>query len=306
MNQKLEKHAQKEMKKHRPRKQRRFTSFLAGMLVMIFTINSLIVPGAALSEDAACEAGQSPVRTENPAEVPPSAESDPETPIEAEPSEQQQNSAETMQDDLPDMPFKQQRLKAELGEETCVTADGCFPEGAELHAEPAEGVELKGQRVLLAVDVAILLPDVSAYEPQAGEVSVEIRSPEIEGEDSAVYYVPETGEPEKMDTTAETGSVSFDTQHFSVYAVAASLPGYVEEEGTVQNKDGTEFTWKRTRDKLLWIDGSGPMPEAGPWEGMYCEKIKIGEGITEIAPNAFKIYEDDYYKYNLTVDLPGT
>ena len=307
MDQKLKKNMQKKLKEHRQRK-RRLPSLVAGMLVVILTVNSLVVPGAALSESAARESGQSTVSTE-PAEVQPPAESNPASPIETGPSEQQQNSAETAQDDLPDPPnmsLGRQILQAELGNETCVIADGCFPEGAELRAEPAEDVELEGQRVLLAVDVTILLPDGSAYEPQGGEVSVEIRSPEIEAEDSNVYYIPETGKPEEMDTTAEKGSVSFDTRHFSVYAVAASLPGYVEKEGTVQNKDGTEFTWKKTRDKILWIEGSGPMPEAGPWEGMYCEKIVIGEGITEIAPNAFTIDEDDYYKYSLTVDLPGT
>ena len=143
-------------------------------------------------------------------------------------------------------------------------------------------------------------PEQSGQDTVSTEDSAEIQSP-------AESIVPEKQEvPAKAEPSAQK-QVPAETPRKNLRGSQnASLPGYIVEEGTLQNKDGTEFTWKKTRDDTLWIDGSGPMPAARPWENIHYEKIKIGEGITEIAPYAFRIDEDDYYKYNLTAELPGT
>lgn len=102
-----------------------------------------------------------------------------------------------------------------------ITLSGMIPEDAEVRAYPTT-VET-GLDVLCAYDITIFLPDGSVFEPGAGEVvNVSIRSPVLEEAVSGleVFHIPEEGEPAPVEAEVSEGTVSFDAEHFSVYAIA--------------------------------------------------------------------------------------
>ena len=112
------------------------------------------------------------------------------------------------------------------GDETVISVTGAIPTGAEIRAYPVT-IETE-QKVLCAYDITIYLSDGSVFEPEGGEkLTVSIQSPELsagalgEEQEVEVYYVPEEGEPQWVDATTTGEGVSFDADHFSVYAVMA-------------------------------------------------------------------------------------
>ena len=109
---------------------------------------------------------------------------------------------------------------------TVITLTGPIPEDAEVRAFPVT-VET-AMEVLCAYDIAIFRADGSVYEPDAS-VSVNIASAALEErEDSElemeVYYIPDEGGPEPMDTNVSEDGVTFEAPHFSTYAVMAVQP----------------------------------------------------------------------------------
>ncbi|MGM9538297.1 MAG: Cna B-type domain-containing protein [Candidatus Onthomonas sp.] len=109
-------------------------------------------------------------------------------------------------------------------EETVITVTGLLPLDAEVKAFPVT-VETEEQ-LLCAYDIAILLPDGTLYEPAEGEVmNVSIQRADLgvleEPLRPEVYYQPEEGEPERMESQVTPEGVTFDTDHFSVYVVLA-------------------------------------------------------------------------------------
>lgn len=108
---------------------------------------------------------------------------------------------------------------------TVITVTGLIPVDAEIRAYP---VTIESEKeVLLAFDLTIFLPDGTVFEPAEGEqLTVTFQAPDLNGE---VYYIPEDGAPELIDTTVTEDGVQFDTGHFSVYAVMAAETGLSSE-----------------------------------------------------------------------------
>ncbi|MCD8363841.1 MAG: leucine-rich repeat protein [Lachnospiraceae bacterium] len=160
-----------------------------------------------------------------------------ETEAEAESESETKTESETAE-----VVLTQQTLTSEA-DDAVITVSGLLPEDAFITAEPVN-VEIEGQYVLFAFDISILYSDEEenevVYEPEDGAVSVTIESAEITG-DSNVYYVPEEGEPEKLENEAEEGSVAFEAEHFSVYVVTSG--DSTVASGTIENSDGTTITW---------------------------------------------------------------
>jgi len=201
--------------------------------------------------------------------------------------------------------LEQQTLEVKSGDST-ITVSGLLPEGAYITATPVD-VEIEGEEVLLAFDISIFYEkengETVIFEPEAGSIAVTIASSEIT-DGSSVYYVPEEGEPGKLDTTdAVDGAVVFDAEHFSTYAVTGSSvsSGTVVASGTIANGEGVEdaITWTIYEDdagnRTLVIEGDGSIPDyssenAGqPWYS-YRSTIStliLGEGITRVGNQAF-------------------
>lgn len=98
---------------------------------------------------------------------------------------------------------------------TVITVTGLIPADAEIRAYP---VAVESEKdVLCAYDLTIFLPDGTVFEPAEGEnLTVSIMAPELSGD---VYYIPEDGDPELIDSTTTEDGVKFDTGHFSVHSV---------------------------------------------------------------------------------------
>ncbi len=113
---------------------------------------------------------------------------------------------------------------------TVITVEGNLPENARVCAYPVDisAEQASEQMVLCAYDISIVLEDGTIYEPAEGEsLKVSIQSSKL-GSDKLdeeltpkIYYVPEKGEPQPIDTTVNDDEVSFDAEHFSVYMVLA-------------------------------------------------------------------------------------
>lgn len=123
---------------------------------------------------------------------------------------------------------------------TIITLTGLIPEDAEVWAFP---VEPESERqILCAYDIAIVLPDGTLFEPEENEsIKVSIQSPDLETEnldenlEMKVYYVPEEGDPELIDSEVMEDGISFDTDHFSVYMVLAEDPTKVGSQAALKN-----------------------------------------------------------------------
>lgn len=98
---------------------------------------------------------------------------------------------------------------------TVITVTGLIPADAEIRAYP---VTVESEKdVLCAYDLTIFLPDGTVFEPAEGEnLTVSIMAPELSGD---VYYIPEDGDPELIDSTVTEDGVKFDAGHFSVHSV---------------------------------------------------------------------------------------
>lgn len=127
-------------------------------------------------------------------------------------------------------------------DDTVITLTGMIPEDAQVKAYPVT-VESE-QQVFCAYDIVIVMADGSIFAPSE-DVTVSIESPSIPIEQNGdtqaieVYYVPDEGELERMDSMVTETGINFDTDHFSVYAVmaaedsdsAAQIFEYTDENG---------------------------------------------------------------------------
>lgn len=113
---------------------------------------------------------------------------------------------------------------SELAESSVqIVITGQMPEDVVAKAYPVE-VEIEGAAVICAYDISLYLDDGTLYEPtKENPVSVSFQSQEfldMQEEELAIHYVPENGEPEKMESTdVSEDAISFEATHFSVYAV---------------------------------------------------------------------------------------
>ena len=108
-------------------------------------------------------------------------------------------------------------------DDTVITVTGDIPATAEVRAYAVENPQ-GDLDTLFVYDIEIFLEDGSVYVHEGDPLSVNFSSPEIDALCNGllppeVYYIPETGEPEQMDTVVEDGNVRFETSHFSTYAL---------------------------------------------------------------------------------------
>ena len=140
---------------------------------------------------------------------------------------------------------------------TVITVTGLIPADAEIRAYP---VTVQSEKdVLCAYDLTIFLPDGTVFEPAEGEnLTVSILAPDLSGE---VYYIPENGDPELIDTTVTEDGVKFDTGHFSVYAVMAVEDSGLKSEAVPTGAAGS-----------YWHSTAYPIYQSSPMRyrrGMY-------------------------------------
>ncbi len=196
--------------------------------------------------------------------------------------------------------FTMQTLTVTSGD-AVITVSGLLPENAVVTAVPVD-IEIDGKEVLLAFDISITYQDANGetvvFEPENGAVTVTIESAEITG-GSDVYYVPDEGEPKQLETDSEDGTIAFDAEHFSTYAVTSS--DTVVATGTIDNGEGVAdaITWTIYEDddgnRTLVFEGTGSIPDyasenAGqPWYSYRSTigTLILGEGITRVGNQAF-------------------
>lgn len=116
---------------------------------------------------------------------------------------------------------------------TVITVSGMLPEGAQARAYPVtlETDLIDGQTVIMAYDISIFYGEEQLYEQADTPLSVTFRPADWEAPpedaDYTIYYIPEEGEPEPVETVVDEQAVNFLTDHFSTYAMTSS--GTAEE-----------------------------------------------------------------------------
>ena len=113
---------------------------------------------------------------------------------------------------------------------TVILISGMLPEGAVAVAYPVvlESNLIEGETILLAYDITILDAQGNPFEQTETEdpFRVSIQPPDWEPAEDAeynVYYIPEDGDPQIVESESEEDIVVFNTDHFSTYAV--TTPG---------------------------------------------------------------------------------
>lgn len=116
---------------------------------------------------------------------------------------------------------------------TVILISGMLPEGAVAVAYPVvlESNLIEGETILLAYDITILDAQGNPFEQTATEnpFRVSIQPPDWEPAEDAeynVYYIPEEGDPQIVESENEENVVLFDTDHFSTYAL--TTPGTLD------------------------------------------------------------------------------
>ena len=125
--------------------------------------------------------------------------------------------------------YTDETLQQKSDDKTVITITGLLPEGATARAYPVtlkEGT-LEGQNVLLAYDITVVDQSGGIIEMTDGEKPfvVSIQPPDWtpnSDENYNVFYIPEEGEPERVNTQSEETAVYFETNHFSTYALTAN------------------------------------------------------------------------------------
>jgi len=153
---------------------------------------------------------------------------------------------------------------------TVITVSGNLPVDAQVKAYPV-AVQLPEQTVLCAYDIAVYTADGALYEPKADQpLQVNMQSSQLALEEAAqtaaVYYVPESGQAENVESTVTNGSATFTAPHFSVYAVATpcdGMPALTQQTITVKTvyKDNTWAEELKRDDHKTDFIVSGLLPD---------------------------------------------
>lgn len=116
---------------------------------------------------------------------------------------------------------------------TVIMISGMLPEGAVAVAYPVklESNLIEGETILLAYDITILDAQGNPFEQTETEdpFRVSIQPTDWEPAEDAeynVYYIPEDGDPQIVESENEEDVVVFDTDHFSTYAL--TTPGTLD------------------------------------------------------------------------------
>ena len=191
-------------------------------------------------------------------------------------------------------------LQQRAEDETAILITGLLPEGAAARAYPVvlEDDLIAGETVLLAYDITIVDAEgnpINQGEDQA-TFTVSIQPPgwtPSEDENYNIYYVPEDGAPEIMDSESAEDTVSFTTDHFSTYALTATgsantiyLNGASGDDSNAGTSTGTAV---KTLDKALalvkeggtiYISGTVTVSDSQDWEMENDVTIKRYSGFT--------------------------
>lgn len=118
-------------------------------------------------------------------------------------------------------------------DKTVITISGLLPEGvsARAYAVTLEEELVDGKSLVFAYDITLYDKEGHLIETDSSDYPMTVTiepegwadgQQEVQPEDYQIYYIPEEGEPEPMDTTGEENAVSFQTNHFSTYALTVS------------------------------------------------------------------------------------
>lgn len=102
-----------------------------------------------------------------------------------------------------------------------MTVSGALPENACVKAYPADVVLPDGE-VLWAFDIAVFTENGDVWEPEDETLTVSVQLPQPYGETDktpAIYYVSEDGTGEEVPSQLNGERLTFDAEHFSVYAL---------------------------------------------------------------------------------------
>ncbi|MCD8022283.1 MAG: hypothetical protein LUF30_04675, partial [Lachnospiraceae bacterium] len=173
-----------------------------------------------------------------------------ETGSEAESDTEEDQESETDSETESEGALLEQTLTAEV-DDIIVTLSGLLPDNAQVSVIPVD-VSIEDRQVLLALDITIFDGNGEIFEPENDTVTVMIESAGIT-EEALVYYVPDDGAPQELSNNAQEGSVVFEAEHFSTYAVTTSEVSEsdtVIASGTMANAAGTEneITWVLTAE----------------------------------------------------------
>jgi len=124
--------------------------------------------------------------------------------------------------------YDDESYSTESADDMTIEVDGLLPEDCSVKAYPVSTDEdVNGVHMLCAYDISIFDKDGSSFEPDKGaQLQVSFSSKELKklkdkdkSKDLSAYYIPDKGDPKKIDSEAKDGSVQFDAEHFSTYAV---------------------------------------------------------------------------------------
>ena len=117
-------------------------------------------------------------------------------------------------------------------DKTSIIIEGELPEGAYAKAYPVQLEEdlIEGKKVVLAYDITLYDADDNVLDIESKETPMTVTiqpaewseiTEEVETENYDIYYIPEEGEPEKIESSEVERAVTFQTEHFSTYALVA-------------------------------------------------------------------------------------
>lgn len=163
-----------------------------------------------------------------------------------------------------------------MDSEIIISISGMLPEDVSAKAYPVHA-EIEDRMVICAYDITLFHEDGSIYEPD-GEHAItvsfkQVELPEEEDGDYSIYYVPESGEPEKVDNTEVAGDeVSFITSHFSVYALTSEL----------KFSDNINFSYNEQKDAFLkdaayakYYNSNSPIGTAGSFHVVGFDSVYL-------------------------------
>lgn len=136
---------------------------------------------------------------------------------------------------------------------TVITITGLLPENVTAKAYPVvlEDTVVDGKNLVFAYDITLYDKDGVLIENQESEYPITVTiepaewgegSQDTNPEDYQIYYIPEEGEPEPMETEGSEDAVSFTTDHFSVYALAVKGSSLTVYLNGVSGNDGNNGT----------------------------------------------------------------
>lgn len=150
---------------------------------------------------------------------------------------------------------------------TKITVEGYLPEGASIKAFAVEIDQnvIDGESVMVAYDISVYDSNGNYIEIDNANnpLTVKILPQDLPSdiEDASVYYIPEEGEPEELTSEKKNQELTFETPHFSTYAI--TIPGnlaevYLNGTGGNDTNAGTSSTRAvKTLEKALSLVKDG-------------------------------------------------